>query len=75
MRGIPHEHPGHRDDDWVGKRFDVSEAFCPRMEPGDALVFSHYCLHRTQPMGELTGDRIGSEMRFTIRPTDLKLHL
>ena len=61
--------PGNRDDDWVAARFPNPEIMCPQMNIGDALIFSHYLLHRTQPMRNLAGPRIGCEFRFAM-PAD-----
>lgn len=55
-----------RSEEWVAKHFPDAVPWSPVMEMGDALVFSHYILHRTQPMVALKGPRIGAELRFTI---------
>ena len=56
----------HRPDEWVNWHFPDAVPFCPRLDPGDAVVFSHYLLHRTQPMATLKGERIGAELRFSM---------
>ena len=66
MREVGISPPGHRDDDWVERNFPAQDILCPRMRPGDALIFSHWLLHRTQPMDQLKGPRIGCELRFTL---------
>jgi hypothetical protein len=35
-------------DDWRKDAFPGVEPLCPKLSPGDVLVFSHYVLHRTQ---------------------------
>ena len=62
--------PGSRHDDWVKAHFPDPEIMCPRMAVGDVLIFSHFLLHRTQPMAELKGPRIGCEMRFALTPQE-----
>lgn len=52
----------------IAERFPGQEPYCPAMEIGDALVFSHWVLHRTQSLPRpWHGERIGSEFRFQIR--------
>lgn len=65
MRKMPMDTSGHRTDYWVDNNFRGKERVCPILHLGDALIFSHWLLHRTQPMEELIGDRIGAEIRFT----------
>lgn len=60
--------PGHRSDQWVDKTFEGYRRETPNLKFGDAYVFSHWVLHRTQVLKELKGPRIGAEMRFSIRP-------
>lgn len=60
--------PGNRHDKWVQERFPEPEILCPKLNVGDALIFSHYLLHRTQPMDRLLGPRIGCEFRFAMPP-------
>ena len=69
MRAFGPNSPGHRSDEWVAQHFAGHEVICPQLDPGDALVFSHWLLHRTQPMEKLAGPRIGAEMRFTVGET------
>lgn len=56
----------HRSDEWVAENCPKPEILCPAMLPGDALIFSHFMLHRTQPLDVLAGPRIGCEMRFAL---------
>lgn len=67
MRRFGPSPPGHRPDEWVAEHFGRDPVMCPHLHPGDALVFSHWLLHRTQPMAALSGPRIGAEMRFSWR--------
>jgi ectoine hydroxylase-related dioxygenase (phytanoyl-CoA dioxygenase family) len=52
-------------DAWVKATFAAQDVLCPEMVPGDVLVFSHYTLHRTQPLASQTGERTSAEFRFT----------
>ena len=58
--------PGHREDAWVAENFPGAVPFRPQLRVGDAVVFSHWLLHRTEPMGEMAGPRIGCELRFAV---------
>lgn len=67
MRAFGPNPPGHRPDEWVAANFPDADIVCPALGVGDALVFGHYLLHRTQPvetMKRLRGPRIGCEFRF-----------
>ncbi len=66
MRRVGPNPPGHRADAWVDEMLPKKDIMCPHMKVGDALIFSHFLLHRTQPMDVLKGTRIGCEMRFSI---------
>src|SRR5438067_1766598 len=37
------------------------------LEPGDALIFDHCLLHRSQPMAPVDGPRVSGEFRVTLR--------
>ena len=65
MRSVPPAHPGGRADDWVDANTAGMKRIAPWLAIGEALVFSHCVLHRTQRMAALKGDRIGFEIRFT----------
>lgn len=67
MRQVGIAPPGHREDEWVERNLPYQDVLTPKMSPGDALIFSHFLLHRTQPMDHLKGPRIGAEMRFTMQ--------
>lgn len=53
-----------REDDWVRDTFPNSR-WTPIAKPGDAIVFSHWTLHRTQISGMKTHQRSSCEFRFT----------
>jgi hypothetical protein len=69
MRGeaeLPGDH-AVRPSDWIAHRFASSKRVIPTLEPGDALVFDHYLLHRSQPMARVDGPRVSGEFRVTLR--------
>src|SRR5215475_463057 len=37
----------NRDPEWVNERFAHSFREIPQLEPGDALIFDHFTMHRT----------------------------
>lgn len=63
-----------RSDDWVLERFPGQEAITAILEPGDAVFFDHFTLHRTQPIGASADVRVGSEFRFTCPSIRKVLH-
>jgi hypothetical protein len=52
-----------RPDDWV-KANVGSESWIPHAEPGDAILFDHWTLHRTQRMEQDNAVRTSCEFRF-----------
>ena len=52
---------------WIDRRFASSGRVIPTLEPGDALIFDHYLLHRSQPMAPVDGPRVSGEFRVTLR--------
>jgi hypothetical protein len=69
MRGeaeLPGDH-AVRPSDWIAHRFASSKRVIPTLEPGDALVFDHYLLHRSQPMATVDEPRLSGEFRVTLR--------
>jgi hypothetical protein len=68
MRELPLLDPSYasRTDEWVDSRFERKRRFVANMKPGDALVFDHYTLHRTQPMKYQSGDRLSGEFRIQL---------
>lgn len=64
MRAMPDRLRENWPDDWVRKTFADHEIVCPKLAPGDVLVFSHYTLHRTQPLADQSEPRISAEFRF-----------
>jgi hypothetical protein len=57
-----HDNPAHED---VEKNYEIATAV---LNPGDILIFSHFTLHRTQPIANEI-ERISSEFRFAIKPS------
>jgi len=64
---LPLDASNNLPDEWRRNRLAHLETLCPHLKPGDALVFSHYTLHRTQPMKLRGGARISAEFRFTMK--------
>jgi hypothetical protein len=57
----------NRDPDWVNERFAHSFHEIPQLEPGDALIFDHYTMHRTQAMNSWEGvERVSGEFRVAL---------
>ena len=54
----------YRDDEWVQGRFKDTDIWTPQAEPGDAVIFDHYTLHRTQRIAPSGGHRTNCEFRF-----------
>jgi hypothetical protein len=69
MRGVPFTTNSSKTipDEWRKEAFPAVTPLCPRLDPGDVLVFSHYVLHRTQPMSGQIGSRMSGEFRFTMK--------
>jgi hypothetical protein len=55
--------PSHRDDASVYEM--PGERWTPRLDPGDALIFDEYVIHRTQRMGKFQ-PRTTLELRFAL---------
>jgi len=71
MRGLPLLNPpsgsgAGRTDEWVDQNFVHHDRLVAQLEPGDALMFDHYTLHRTQPMDSPSGTRISGEFRVQL---------
>ena len=60
----------YRDDAFAAT---IGEPSTPRLEPGDALIFDQFLLHRTQRIGSATAIRTACEFRF-VRPSVPTLH-
>jgi hypothetical protein len=69
MRRLPLLTPPNtiRSDEWRRAHFPRHSIICPVLSPGDALLFSHYTLHRTQPMPNQRKERIGGEFRRALQ--------
>jgi ectoine hydroxylase-related dioxygenase (phytanoyl-CoA dioxygenase family) len=55
-----------RTDEWVAERFQPDLHLTAELDAGDAVIFDHYVLHRTQPMSSQKGIRISGEFRVTL---------
>ncbi len=53
----------HRPEAWVAGV--PGERLAPRLSPGDALLFDHYLLHRTEPLEIYARPRLSVELRFS----------
>jgi hypothetical protein len=51
----------YRDDEFVAA---IGSSFTPELNPGDALVFDQFTLHRTQCVASPATVRISCEFRF-----------
>jgi hypothetical protein len=65
MRTVPSLDGGEksRKDDWV-KANVPGESWVPHAVPGDAILFDHWTLHRTQRMAQENAVRTSCEFRF-----------
>jgi hypothetical protein len=65
MRTIPSQEgkDKSRSDDWV-KNNIAGESWIPHAMPGDAILFDHWTLHRTQRMAQENTVRTSCEFRF-----------
>lgn len=63
----PYGNANRSDNGWFEQHFPDAQPWCPHLKRGDAFCFSHWTIHRTQPLEQLKGPRIGLEARFTIR--------
>lgn len=52
-----------RDDDWIKNNIG-GQAWIPHAVPGDAILFDHWTLHRTQRMAQDDAVRTSCEFRF-----------
>jgi hypothetical protein len=57
-----------RTDEWVAEHFPASDRKAAILAPGDALVFSHWVLHRTQILANPVVRRTSGEFRLTQNP-------
>lgn len=53
-----------RDQDWIEQRFPAQRRIVAAMDPGDALMFDHFTMHRSQAMTSIA-PRISGEFRVT----------
>jgi hypothetical protein len=52
-----------RSDEWV-KEHIADPSWTPHAMPGDAILFDHWTLHRTQPLQKECVSRTSCEFRF-----------
>src|SRR5204862_157726 len=52
---------------------NLEHCVAPELAPGDALIFDHWTLHRTQPLDRETVSRMSIECRVTRHPAYLVL--
>jgi hypothetical protein len=70
MRGEP-ELPASnasRSMEWVDERFPPESRSVAKLEPGDALIFDHYTIYRSQPMDYVESPCVSGEFRVTLDP-------
>jgi Phytanoyl-CoA dioxygenase (PhyH) len=68
MRELPRSETGAYADQWVAEHFPPTDRIVPDLAPGDALIFDHSTLHRTQPLDRETVSRMSIECRVTHHP-------
>ena len=73
MRELPLSETGVYTDEWVAEHFPPTDRIAPELAPGDALIFDHLTLHRTQPLDRETVSRMSIECRVTRHPAYLAL--
>jgi hypothetical protein len=73
MRELPPSETGIFTDEWVAEHFPPTDRIAPELAPGDALIFDHLTLHRTQPLDRETVSRMSIECRVTRHPGYLTL--
>ena len=73
MRELPPSETGAYTDEWVAEHFPPTDRIAPELSPGDALIFDHSTLHRTQSLDRETVSRMSIECRVTRHPSYLTL--
>jgi Phytanoyl-CoA dioxygenase (PhyH) len=71
MRELRSETGAH-EDEWVAEHFPPTHRIAPELAPGDALIFDHWTLHRTQLLDCETLSRMSIECRITQHPAYLE---
>jgi len=75
MRELPRSETGAHEDEWVAEHFPPTHRIAPELAPGDALIFDHWTLHRTQLLEHEMVSRMSIECRVTRHPAYLeRLH-
>lgn len=72
MRELPRSETGAHADEWVAEHFPPAHRIAPELAPGDALIFDHWTLHRTQLLDRGTISRMSIECRVTHHPAYLE---
>jgi ectoine hydroxylase-related dioxygenase (phytanoyl-CoA dioxygenase family) len=72
MRELPRSETGAHEDEWVAEHFPPTHRIAPELAPGDALIFDHWTLHRTQLLDRETVSRMSIECRVTHHPAYLE---
>jgi hypothetical protein len=54
--------------EWVDERFPPESRSVAKLEPGDALIFDHYTIYRSQPMDYVGSPCVSGEFRVTLDP-------
>jgi hypothetical protein len=62
---VPSPHNGAFSEEWVAKYFAPAARLAPELKPGDALIFDHWTLHRTQILDRDRVSRASIECRVT----------
>src|ERR1700751_193120 len=70
---VPQSETGIFTDEWVAEHFPPTDRIAPELTPGDALIFDHLTLHRTQPLDREMVSRMSIECRVTRHPAYLVL--
>jgi hypothetical protein len=71
MRELPRSETGAYADQWVAEHFPPTDRIVPELAPGDALIFDHWTLRRTQLLDRNTVWRMSIECRVTHHPAYL----
>ena len=73
MRELTPSETGTYTEEWVAEHFPPTDRIAPELAPGDALIFDHFTLHRTQPLEREAVSRMSIECRVTRHPAYLAL--
>ena len=67
VRSIPPRNPSSCEfsPEEIAEHLPTNIRVCPELDLGDAIIFSHMVIHRTEPVPHPHPVRIGSEFRFS----------